>query len=690
MNRRRLFGIIVSLAVLAVAALCYWLEASPEDEPHDYANVDRLPAIEPDYTGCTLPPNIAPLNFVVKEPGEEYRVAVSSDRGERFVVSSRSGGVVIPIDKWKLLLELNRGKELFFDIYAKDAKGSWRRFKTIENSIALEGVDSHLVYRRIKPVHTIYTNMGTYQRDVTSYRESPVLLSDLKSKRCVNCHTFVNNRPETMSLHVRGPGAVAMILAKGDKAEKINTRTSFNSRPASYTAWHPSGLVAAFAAIDVIQFHHSTGNSRGVLDRSSDVCLYTVNSNTVSANAEIAHPERLETFPTWSPDGKYLYFCSAEKTWADRSGVPPEYKKFRYDLVRVSYDLKTGQCGERQMVLSSADTGLSINEPRISPDGRFLLFCMAQHGSFPVFMKSSDLYMMDIETRRYWRLSVNSDASDSWHCWSTNGRWIAFASKRIDGLLGRVYFSYIDPDGKARKPILLPQRDPEFYNSFIENFNAPELITKPVSIDPRVLAGVVRSRDQKEADFTPMREVSGWTTGVDKNPTTRPAQASGVKSNLKEARRYHDLARSMLAKGDTARAIEQYKLSIASLAPSHAANVPALKELAWIRATHPHEEFRNGKEAISLISRAISLATLQIKLARNERARKYARAAMPQLQDVFAAASAETGGFLDAVNIALRAEKIALDEGQIELAIAIRTRVELYLVEKPYRSTRLE
>ena len=685
MSHRRRFCILVPFAIAAAIVLYYCFLPSVT-VPREYVHTGRPPSIDPDYAGCTIPPNIAPLNFVVRETGREYRVRVYCDEGEGFVVASRSGRIVIPMDQWKELLELNRGKDLYFDVYTRGKRGRWRRFSTIANSIAPEDVDSHLVYRRLKPVHTIYTNMGTYQRDVSTYRESPVLLSDPGSRRCVNCHTFVNNNPDTMSLHVRGPGNVAMIVAKNGSVAKIDTRTSFNARPASYTAWHPSGRLAAFAAIGVIQFHHAVGNSRGVLDLSSDVCLYIVDSNRVTSSPEIADPDRLETFPTWSPDGKHLYFCSAERVWGDRPGIPEEYHEVRYDLMRVSYDPASGQCGKRETVLSSAETNLSINEPRISPDGRFLLFCMARHGSFPVFLKSSDLYMMDLETRRYWRLDINSDRSDSWHCWSTNSRWIVFASKRRDGLFGRVYFSYVDPRGKARKPVLLPQRDPEFYDSFIENFNAPELITKPISIKQIALARAIESSEQTKASFIPMRPVSGAdTTNGKEPPATQPRRAT--KADLGEAQRYYLLAQGLVRKGQTVQAVEQYRLSIECLPQSHAANVPALRELAWIYATDPSEKLRNGEEAMSLAARARGLAALQIKYARSDRTRNYAKAAVPQLHDTLAVALAECGRFGHAVKVALRAERLALDEGQLELAVKIRARVELYLVGKPHRSS---
>ena len=168
----------------------------------------------------------------------------------------------------------------------------------------------------------------------------------------------------------------------------------------------------------------------------------------------------------------------------------------RYDLMRIEYEPETGRWGELECLLAAEDTGLSITEPRISPDGRFVLFCMSDYGNFPVYRPSSDLYLMDLETRRYERLPVNSERSESWHSWSSNSRWIAFSSKRGDGLYARSYLSYINKEGQAHKPILLPQKDPTFYDSFLEDFNLPELITGPVPVTRRELVNAVVSPDE--------------------------------------------------------------------------------------------------------------------------------------------------------------------------------------------------
>ena len=52
----------------------------------------------------------------------------------------------------------------------------------------------------------------------------------------------------------------------------------------------------------------------------------------------------------------------------------------------------------------------------------------------------------------------------------------------MDGLWARPYFASFNPEtGDFGKPFLLPQFDPEFYDTFTYTYNLPELKTTPVS-----------------------------------------------------------------------------------------------------------------------------------------------------------------------------------------------------------------
>ena len=150
-----------------------------------------------------------------------------------------------------------------------------------------------------------------------------------------------------------------------------------------------------------------------------------------------------------------------------------------------------------ETVLSAAQTGLSILLPRVSPDGRFLLFCMSQYGCFPVYQPTSDLYLMDLQTGKYRKASVNSEYAESWHSWSSNSRWIVFSSKRQGGLFTRPFLSYVDANGETHKPFVLPQKHPSFYESCYRVYSVPELIAGPVTVDSEAL---VQSHRQSHTD----------------------------------------------------------------------------------------------------------------------------------------------------------------------------------------------
>jgi dipeptidyl aminopeptidase/acylaminoacyl peptidase len=139
---------------------------------------------------------------------------------------------------------------------------------------------------------------------------------------------------------------------------------------------------------------------------------------------------------------------------------------------------------------------MSVLQPKVSPDGRYLVCTMADHGNFPVFLSSSDLYVVDLQEGGFRRLEINSDEAESWHAWSSNSRWLVFSSKRRDGLFARPYFTYIDEEGRFHKPILLPQQDPAFYDSFIQTVNVPVLVDGRVEVSQRALARAILSPDQ--------------------------------------------------------------------------------------------------------------------------------------------------------------------------------------------------
>lgn len=457
--------------VVAFCLILYIVASSKNPSSKNVAQTDYIPVIYPDYTQIVIPPDIAPMNFIVKENGAGYFVRIYSKNGNAIKISTKKPVINIPIKKWKKLVTSNRNENLFIDVYVKNVQGTWNKYKTITNKIVNDEIDGYLAYRLINPGYRLWENMGIYVRNLKNFDEEPIIVNDLADKNCMNCHSFCQNDPDRALFHVRGNVGGTVLIENG-VIKKLNTETNYTLSAAVYPAWHPNGNLIAFSANKIVQEFYSSGpKSISVFDTASDIILYNIKTNTITTSPKISKKD-FENMPTWSPDGTYLYYCSAPQPEA----IHTTDDSLKYSMLRISYDEGRNEWGDVDTVLSSEKTGLSISWPRISPDGRFMLFCMADYGYFSVYNPGSDIYLMDLNTGEYKSLSINSNGVESYHSWSSNGRWIVFSSKRLNKLCSRPYFSYFDTDGKMYKAFIMPQKDPAFYDTYLKNYNIPELL----------------------------------------------------------------------------------------------------------------------------------------------------------------------------------------------------------------------
>jgi dipeptidyl aminopeptidase/acylaminoacyl peptidase len=210
--------------------------------------------------------------------------------------------------------------------------------------------------------------------------------------------------------------------------------------------------------------------------------VYDVKSNKLITNGIISSEESYETFPAFTPDGNKLIFCSAVS-----DTMPDNYNKVKYSLCSISFDPSTGSFGNSiDTLVSAAGTGKSVSFPRISPDGRHLVFTLSDYGTFSIWHREADLYLLDLESGDYSPITViNSAETESYHSWSSNGSWLVFSSRRTDGLYTRLFISYSDKNGNFSKPFMIPQKDPDYYEESLKSFNVPEFVTGKVHSDGR-------------------------------------------------------------------------------------------------------------------------------------------------------------------------------------------------------------
>lgn len=481
--------------ILWSAAACWGCMSCSHTVPEEVGAVtrfDRLPELYPDYRGVTVPPNIAPLHFSVKEEQGDYRLVIEGSDGGRILLRER-GGVHRPAArKWTGLLDRNREKALTVTLYRKE-KGQWISYRPFQIFVAPDPIDPYLVYRLIPPGYETWSSMGLYQRDLTSFRETPLIENRNAEENCVNCHSFNMGNPEEMLFHIRGSMG-GTVIRKGNSVQKVNLKREETLSAGVYPAWHPSGDFIAFSTNRIEQyFHAAPERSIEVLDRQSDLILYQTESGVVTQVPGTAGDRYMETYPCWSPDGRWLYFS--------RSSAKAEtpFDSIRYDLYRQSFDPGSATFGdEAELVFSATSLGRSASFPRISPDGRYLLCTVHDYGTFPIWHAEADLCLIDLSDRS-WVIpeTLNSDDTESFHSWSANSRWVVVSSRRDDGRYTRPYLCYFDREGAFSKPFLLPQRDPEAYRTTIYAYNRPELISGDIGISPRKWIRLARQKNQQ-------------------------------------------------------------------------------------------------------------------------------------------------------------------------------------------------
>ena len=168
-------------------------------------------------------------------------------------------------------------------------------------------------------------------------------------------------------------------------------------------------------------------------------------------------------------------------------------KELKYNIYRKAFNPETRQFGPRELVFDAAAIDSSATFPRISPDGRYMLFTMGKYGYFHIWHHDADLWMMDLASGDVRSFSeVNSPDTESYHSWSSNGRWIIFSSRRNDGVYTRPYIAHVDKDGHATKPFELPSEDPDYHRQFLRCYNVPEFMKGPVTISPQAFADILK------------------------------------------------------------------------------------------------------------------------------------------------------------------------------------------------------
>ncbi|MGA2544755.1 MAG: tetratricopeptide repeat protein [Verrucomicrobiota bacterium] len=131
------------------------------------------------------------------------------------------------------------------------------------------------------------------------------------------------------------------------------------------------------------------------------------------------------------------------------------------------------------------------------------------------------------------------------------------------------------------------------------------------------------------------------------------------------AEAHHQMAVLLALQHQPAEAVLQYRMTLALQAD----RPNTMNNLAWILATDPHAEIRNGAEAVRFAAAACQLT----------------RGQNPLMLGTLAAAYAENGKFDEAVTMAQQAHDLAVAQSKADIAARNLQLLDIYRLHQPYR-----
>jgi tetratricopeptide (TPR) repeat protein len=331
-------------------------------------------------------------------------------------------------------------------------------------------------------------------RDLSQPR-SRVVLQDMPT--CANCHSFSLDG-KTMGMDMDGPqnnkGLYALVHLQPDTVIRNEDMVDWNPTQDRQVGLNRVGFMSQvsphgkYVVTTVLPADRPLQNNFYVVN-FKDYRFLQVFYPTRGILAWYSHeaggrhplpgaddPDYVQTDGVWSPDGKYIVFARAKTKDANppggklaRHANDPEEVQIQYDLYRVPFN--DGKGGVPERIVGASQNGMSNNFPKVSPDGRWIVFVECRNGQ--LMRPDSQLYIVPFEGGVARRMRANMSPMNSWHSFSPNGRWLVFSSKARSPYT-QMYLTHIDEQGNDSPAILIE-------NSTAANraVNLPEFVNIP-------------------------------------------------------------------------------------------------------------------------------------------------------------------------------------------------------------------
>ena len=298
-------------------------------------------------------------------------------------------------------------------------------------------------------------------------------------------------------------------------------------------------------------------------------------------------PRYVQTDGVWSPDGKYVVFARAEAKIPYPPGVSlalyandPNETQIQYDLYRMPFN--NGKGGHPQRIAGASENGMSNNFPKVSPDGRWIVFVRCRNGQ--LMRPDSKLYIVPFEGGEARPMKCNTPLMNSWHTFSPNGRWLAFSSKSRSPYT-QLYLAHIDANGNDTPPILVD-------NTTAANraVNLPEFANIP--------RGGLEKIDPVATEFYKMENVAIELMKKNKFGEAIPVWRKALELDPGDGKAHFNLGYSLNQNGELREAIAEYRKAC-ELSPEDPLAF-ANFALALVQDGKPDEAIVNYRKSLAL------------------------------------------------------------------------------------------
>jgi Flp pilus assembly protein TadD len=391
---------------------------------------------------------------------------------------------------------------------------------------------------------------------------------------CANCHSLSRDG-KTLGIDVDGPqndkGLYALIPIKpistmsndyvihwsAFSEERAQKRFGFMSQVSPDGKYVVTGIDVPHAhgtrVVDRLYngFYRNYGFGQVFFPTRGVLAWYSREAGELTPLPGADDPNYVQTSAFWSPDGKYLVYSRAaakdpyapgqkQATYAN----DPNETQIQYDLYRIPFN--DGKGGTPERVVGASENGMSNNFPKVSPDGKWIVFVECKNGL--LMRPDSKLTIVPFEGGTARPLASNLAVMNSWHTWSPNGHWLAFSSK-TPYLYTELYLTHIDAEGNASPAILVE-------NATASNraVNIPEFVN--------VARGGLERIDTPATDFYRMFDAAVQLSDKKQYDAAVAAWQKAVALDTDDSRAHNNLGIALAGAGKMSGAVEEYRKSL--------------------------------------------------------------------------------------------------------------------------------